>query len=96
MKELFEVLKKYKKTIILTSLICFIIPLLVIHCLFKWYSGIEFLVAEWTAGELLGYVGTILSFVGTVILGILALQASQKANKLSEKVIDIEKDRYRL
>ena len=95
-KEVFEILKKHKKTIILTALICFVVPLLIIHCLFKWYSGFEFLVAEWTAGELLGYVGTMLSFVGTVILGILALQASQKANKLSEKVIELEKDRYRL
>ena len=96
MREVLETLKKHKKKIILTTFICFITPLLIIHCLFKWYSGFEFLVAEWTAGELLGYVGTMLSFVGTVVLGVLALQASQKANKLSEKVIDLEKDKYRL
>lgn len=78
------------------SLIGFILPLFIVHYLFKWHSGIDFIVAEWSAGELLEYIGTILSFVGTIILGALALQASQKANKLSEKVIDMEKDKYRL
>ena len=56
------------------SLIGFILPLFIVHYLFKWHSGIDFIVAEWSAG----------------------LQASQKANKLSEKVIDMEKDKYRL
>lgn len=37
-----------------------------------------------------------LTFVSTIVLSILALQASNKANALSEKVIEIEKDRYRL
>lgn len=74
----------------------FFIPLIVVHLLFKWYSGIEFLVAEWGAGDLLGYIGTMLSFAGTIALSVLALQASEKANTLSEKVIEMEQERYRL
>ena len=71
-------------------------PIIIVHVLFKWYSGIDFFVAEWVAGDLLGYIGTALTFVGTIVLSILALQASNKANALSEKVIEMEKDRYRL
>ena len=87
---------KYKKAIIVWGLIGFFVPLIVVHLLFKWYSGVDFLVAEWDAGDILGYIGTILTFVGTIILSILALQASNKANELSKKVIEIEQDRNRL
>lgn len=88
--------KKHKKAIIIWILIGFFAPLVIVHLLFKWYSGVDFLVAEWGAGDLLGYIGTVLTFVGTIVLSLLALEASEKANELSEKVIDIEKDRYRL
>lgn len=87
---------KYKKAIVVWGLIGFFVPLIVVHLLFKWYSGIDFFVAEWDAGDVLGYIGTILTFVGTIILSILALQASNKANELSKKVIEIEQDRNRL
>lgn len=70
--------------------------MIIVHILFKWNSGIDFLVAEWSAGDVLGYIGTILSFVGTIILSILALQAANKANDLSKKVIENEQERYRL
>lgn len=88
--------KKHKKAIIIWTLIGFLAPLIIVHLLFKWYSGVDFLVAEWSAGDLLGYIGTALTFIGTIVLSILALQASNKANALSEKVIEMEKDRYRL
>lgn len=88
--------KKHKKAIIIWTIIGFFAPLIVVHLLFKWYSGIDFLVAEWGAGDLLGYIGTGLTFIGTIVLSIFALLASNKANALSEKVIEMEKDRYRL
>lgn len=88
--------KKHKKAIIICTIIGFFAPLIIVHLLFKWYSGIDFLVAEWGAGDLLGYIGTALTFIGTIVLSIFALLASNKANALSEKVIEMEKDRYRL
>lgn len=87
---------KNKKKIILTALFIFFLPLLCIHLLFKWKSGIPFIEAEWNAGEVLDYVGTFLSFIGTIILGFLALEASNTANELSKKVIQIEESRYKL
>lgn len=91
-----EILKKYKKMLIWIFLIGFIVPMIIVHCLFKWHSGNDFLTAEWTAGELLEYIGTMISFLGTIVLGVLALQASQIANDLSKKVIDMEQDKYKL
>lgn len=96
MKDIKDFWKKHKRTILQYSALIFFIPLIVVHLLFKWYSGIDFFVAEWGAGDLLGYIGTMLSFAGTIVLSVLALQASQKANALSKKVIELEQDRYRL
>jgi len=94
--ELEKFWKQYKRKAIKWTLIGLFAPLLVVHLLFKWYSGVDFFVAEWEAGDLLGYIGTMLTFVSTIILSVLALRASNKANALSEKVIEIEQDRYRL
>ena len=49
-------------------MVIFGVPL-IIHILFKLHPNIDFFVAEWTAGELLSYYGSILAFLGTVILG---------------------------
>lgn len=87
---------KYKKTIIQVMIAIFLVPALIVHILFKWKSGIDFIEAEWSAGDFLGYIGTFLSFIGTIVLGYLALQASYKANDLSQKVIEIEQERYKL
>lgn len=63
----------------LFALICVVILLLlmgvpfVINILFKINATTDILVAEWSAGDALGYYGAILSFLGTVVLGALAL-----------------------
>lgn len=57
--------------IMLVFLIVFI-PFL-INVLFKIDFKCNLFVAEWTAGECLNYYGTVLSFVGTIVLSILAL-----------------------
>lgn len=99
MNELKEFFEKYKpeiKKYTKKGLIISLIPIVVIHLLFKWNTGIDFFAAEWGAGDVLGYIGTILTFAGTIVLSILALQASQRANALSQKVIELEQDHYRL
>lgn len=96
MEEIKKFLGKYKKRIVVWTLLGFFAPLIIVHLLFKWYSGVDFLVAEWGAGDLLGYIGTILTFIGTIVLSILALQVSNKANELSNKVVEIEQNRNRL
>lgn len=96
MNKILEFIRKHSKITVILIILCSLLPLIIVHILFKWKSGIAFLVAEWSAGELLGYIGTLLSFWGTIILGWLALQASNKANELSRRVIELEQDHYRL
>lgn len=43
----------------------------------------------WTAGDLI-------SFVGTMVLGFVAVTQTQKANSMSERLMQIEENRYRL
>ena len=66
------------------GIITFLAPLTIIHLLFKWYWGTDFFAAEWSAGELLGYVGACFTFTGTVTLGILALWQNDKLSKQNE------------
>lgn len=43
----------------------------------------------WGAPEVLSYYGAVLSFIGTVILGVVAVWQNKKANDLSETVMQI-------
>lgn len=82
---MFNWMKKHKKLIaFITFMIIFGIPF-IIHILFKLHSNIDFFVAEWTAGELLSYYGSILAFLGTVILGALSLYQNQIIKQESDK-----------
>ena len=89
-------IKKHKVLFILTGLFILIllvgIPLL-INILFKFNLNIGLFQAEWSAGDALGYYGAVLSFLGTVILGALALYqnhtiklaSDNKSARLEEK-----------
>ena len=93
---MFEWIKKHK---VLFIIICVIILIALIgvpfaiNLLFKVDTNINVLQAEWSAGDALGYYGAVLSFLGTVILGALALyqnhiikeEADKKAALLGEK-----------
>lgn len=93
---MFEWIKKHK---VLFIIICVIILIALIgvpfaiNLLFKADTNINVLQAEWSAGDALGYYGAVLSFLGTVILGALALyqnhiikeEADKKAALLEEK-----------
>ena len=82
---MFDWLKRHKILItIISFVIIFGVPL-IIHVLFKIKAPNSFWVAEWSAGDLLSYYGSILAFLGTVVLGILALYQNH--------IIKIEADR---
>lgn len=86
MLDWFQWIKKHKSIVIFIVFIIIVgIPCL-IHVLFKIHPTNTFFTAEWTAGDLLGYYGSILAFVGTVILGILALYQNH--------LIKIEADKH--
>lgn len=77
------------KTICIISAIIFV-PILIIHILFKWDPGISCLIPEWEAGDILGYFGDVISFLGTIILGYIAILQTEKANTLSNEMVKLE------
>ena len=92
---MFDWMKNHKKLIaFITFMIIFGIPF-IIHVLFKLHSNIDFFVAEWTAGELLSYYGSILAFLGTVILGALSLYQNQIIKQESGKRATLLEQRER-
>ena len=47
-------------------------------------------ITEWSAADVLSFYGSFLSFAGSVVLGLVAVEQSRKANHLSERMLDIE------
>lgn len=56
-----------------------------IHICFKINTPYEFLTADWDSGSVLSYYGSILGFLGTVILSMLALYQNQEIKIESDK-----------
>ena len=95
MGDILKWISKHKK---ITTLLCCIIiflPIIIIHVLFKIKTNFYWLQSEWTSGEVLGYFGDVLSFIGTITLGYIAVSQTEKANSLSEELLRIEKDKLK-
>lgn len=80
-----EWMKKHIKLIIVLLALSIVVFPCIIHILFKIEVRNDFFVAEWTAGELLLYYGSVLSFLGTVILGALALYQNHIIKEEADK-----------
>ena len=92
---MFEWIKKHKIFVVVLSFFIILgIPFL-IHVLFKIHPKNDFWVAEWTAGELLGYYGAILAFIGTVVLGMLALYQNHIIKVESDRRAELLEERER-
>lgn len=78
-----------KKTL---GIICgiIILPIAIVHILFKIKTGCSLLQAEYGPGDMLGYFGDVLSFLGTVILGYVAIRQTERANDISEKLMEMD------
>lgn len=89
---------KIKTAVIAISL--FTIPLVIVHMLFKWNSGVEWIQAEWGAGDIISYIAGFEAFIGTTFLSFLALWQNQNhkmENDLKDKMLlDIENEKIRL
>ena len=93
MEKFLEWIRKNKKLFIFFIIIIVFLPIVSIHFLFKLKANIYWLQSEWEPGELLGYFGDLLSFLGTVSLGIIAIYQTEKANSLSNKLVELVLDR---
>ena len=73
-------------TTIVLLLIIVGIPIL-INELYKLNNGY---ITEWGASDVLSYYGTILGAIGTIVLGVIAIYQTKKANSISERLLQIE------
>ena len=82
-------MKKFFKCILIV-LLCLIVALirLVINIAFKFDFKIWWLESEWSAGDALSFYGTVLSFIGTISLGIVTIWQTKKSNEISKKLLD--------
>lgn len=86
-------IKTHKLLFLLLCLMMFIILIgipFVINLLFKANININIFKAEWSAGDVLSYYGAVLSFIGTVILGALALYQNHIIREESKQKEHIE------
>lgn len=90
MERVLKWINEHKRRSILVIMIIIFMPIVVIHFLFKIKTGCYLITAEWEAGDVLGYFGDVLSFVGTIILGYVAICQTQKANNISEKLMEMD------
>ena len=85
---MFDWIKKHKALFIIICVLILIaligIPF-AINLLFKIGTKISIFQAEWSAGDALGYYGAVLSFLGTAILGALALYQNHIIKEESDK-----------
>lgn len=62
----------------------FILPLIIVHILFKLTTDIDWFVAKWEAGDVLAYIAGFEALLGTVILGLITVKQSQDAQEMNE------------
>ena len=87
---------KLKKRIIIIFLLIILLILfpIFIHIVFKIPAINEFWVAEWSIGDFLGFYGAVLSFIGTVTLGVLALYQNNLFKKQNERIMQLQNVPY--
>lgn len=81
-------MKKILKVLLIIFIISTIILIpLIINILFKYDFNIWWLESEWSAGDALNFYAGLLSFSGTIVLGIISIWQTKKANNISEKIL---------
>lgn len=95
MSKIINWIKAHKKITIFILCSTIFLPIIVLHLLFKIRTNCYWVQADWQSGDVLGYFGDVLSFIGTIILGYIAILQAEKANQLSNELLKIEKSRIK-
>lgn len=74
----------------------FLLPLLIVHWLYKWITPFYILQSDWDSGDLITYVAGFEAFIGTVFLGIVTAHQNDKANETNSNMLDneIKRDKF--
>lgn len=86
-KEPFSAKRLFLPVVIIVVLVVLVVlgPFAV-SCIYLWTRDAESLISVFTASDLILFYGAALTFVGTVLLGFLALWQNIKLNKINEKL----------
>ena len=71
---------------IIAIIMIVVIPLLINEI----YKADTVYVTKWDANDVLQYYGSVLSFCGTVALGMVTIKLSSQANKINERLLSLE------
>lgn len=86
MNKIVDWIKNHKTTTLIVCIVMFFLPPVLVHVLFKWNSGIDWLSAEWSAGDILAYIAGFEAFIGTIVLGFVTVYQSGKASRENERL----------
>lgn len=91
---------EHKALSCIVAILLFVLPLIVVHFLFKWKSNIEWIQAEWDAGDVISYIAGFEAFIGTTFLSFLALwqnqQHKQENDNKDKMLLEVENEKIRL
>lgn len=87
-------MKKFIKCV-LVAIIVFIIFLLVVQVPYWIGDNCLIIKTDFTASDVLSFLGTYVAAVGTIYLGSITIKQTQKANDISNRVLDLEEKRYK-
>ncbi|MGL6221641.1 MAG: hypothetical protein ACRC36_26690 [Lacrimispora sphenoides] len=95
MEKILSWIKENKVKSVLIMILIVLIPMIVIHILYKIKLNNFYIASVWDAGDMLGYFGNTLSFVGTLLLGLIAVSQTEKANAINNRLFEMEKKRVK-
>lgn len=95
MKKILNWIKTHKTLVAIITVLVFALPLVVVHFLFKWHSGIPWLEAEWLAGDVLGYIAGFEALLGTIILGLVSVHQTDEANATNDRLMEMQEEQRR-
>ena len=80
-----------KKNSIVALLVIFVASVLVVPLIInESYKNNSGYMTLWDANDLLSYFGTVISAVGTIFIGIIAIKQSNRANDISDRLLKIQ------
>jgi hypothetical protein len=81
-------INEHKVIFVLIVIGIFVLPIIIVHILYKFTAPYTWLVAEWEAGDLLNYCGAMLGAAATIIAIILTITFTVENQKIERKFID--------
>lgn len=92
MSKILDWIKKHVWQTILIGFGLFVLPLIIVHVAYRIPAVSPWFASTWQAGELITYIAGFEAFIGTVVLGAVAVRQNDKANELSERVFRVEEE----